>query len=318
MRIIFMGTPEFAVYSLKALLQHHEVIAVVTQPDKPKGRGKKMVATPVKAYAVEEGIPVYQPLKAREEAFVQVLQELQPDLIAVTAYGQILPESILNIPRLGCINVHGSLLPKYRGAAPMQWAVINGETKTGITTMYMAKGMDTGDMLLKTEVEISPLDNFGTVHDKMAVAGAELLIETLSALEEGSVERIAQNHEEATYSPMISKEDGKIDWTKSAKRIRDLIRGLDPIPGAYTKYGEDILKIFGAEVDTMSSHDIYGNTTNHSNICGTILEITKKGIIIQCGVGTLMVTQLQARGGKRMETDAYLRGHEMPIGSIVE
>lgn len=309
MRVIFMGTPDFAVYSLKALLTQHEVIAVVSQPDKPKGRGKKLVPTPVKEYALEQGLQVYQPEKARDPEFVTLLEELAPDVIAVTAFGQILPESILNIPKYGCINVHGSLLPQYRGAAPMQWSIINGEKVTGITTMFMAKGMDTGDMLLTTEVEITPEDNFSSVHDKMAEAGANLLLDTLSALQEGTVKRVPQDHEAATYAPMITKETGHIDWTKSAQEIIDLMRGLDPTPGAYTVYEEEPLKIFKgmqAEGDYLQ-----GKT-------GEVIDITKKGFVVKCGDGALIITELQARGKKRMAADAYLRGHAMNKGVLLQ
>ncbi|NCC16439.1 MAG: methionyl-tRNA formyltransferase [Clostridia bacterium] len=309
MRVIFMGTPDFAVYSLKALLTQHEVIAVVSQPDKPKGRGKKLVPTPVKAFALEQGIQVYQPEKARDPEFAALLKELAPDVIAVTAFGQILPESILNIPKYGCINVHGSLLPQYRGAAPMQWSIINGEKVTGITTMFMAKGMDTGDMLLKTEVEITPEDNFASIHDKLAQAGAELLLETLTALQAGTVERIPQEHEAATYSPMITKETGHIDWTKSAEEIINLMRGLDPAPAAYTIYEGEPLKLFkGSKAE---GHYPQGKM-------GEIVDITKKGFVVKCGDGALTITELQATGKKRMEAGAYLRGHAMNQGVLLQ
>jgi methionyl-tRNA formyltransferase len=309
MRVIFMGTPDFAVYSLKALLTQHEVIAVVSQPDKPKGRGKKLVPTPVKEFALTQGIPVYQPEKARDSEFVALLKELHPDVIAVTAFGQILPESILNIPEFGCINVHGSLLPKYRGAAPMQWSIINGERVTGITTMFMAKGMDTGDMLLKTEVEITPEDNFASIHDKMAEAGANLLLETLTALQAGTVTRIPQDHEAATYAPMITKETGHIDWTKSAQEIINLMRGLDPAPGSYAIYEEEPLKLFkGIKLE--------GDYRQGKP--GEVLDITKKGFVVQCGDGALTITELQATGKKRMPADAYIRGHAMNKGVLLQ
>ncbi len=309
MRVIFMGTPDFAVYSLKALLTQHEVIAVVSQPDKPKGRGKKLVPTPVKEYALEQGLTVFQPEKARDPEFVAVLKELNPDVIAVTAFGQILPESILNIPKYGCINVHGSLLPKYRGAAPMQWSIINGEKVTGITTMYMAKGMDTGDMLLKTEVEITSEDNFASIHDKMAQAGAELLLETLTALQGENVERVLQNHEEATYAPMITKETGHIDWTKNAEEIINLMRGLDPAPGAYAMYEGEPLKLFkGIKAE--------GNYPQGKP--GEVVNITKKGFVVKCGDGALTITELQATGKKRMLAEAYLRGHAINQGVLLQ
>ena len=216
MKVVFMGTPDFAVPSLEMLIEKHEVVAVVTQPDKPKGRGKKMVYPVIKEKALEHNITVLQPNKVREEEFLEVLKELNADIVVVVAYGQILPESILNMPKYGCINVHGSLLPKYRGAAPIQWSVINGEKKTGVTTMYMAKGLDSGDMLLKGEMDILEDDTFGSLRDRMSLVGAKVLEETLEKIQSGSVERIEQNHNEATYAPMIEKETGHIN----SKRIR--------------------------------------------------------------------------------------------------
>lgn len=309
MRVIFMGTPNFAVPSLEALLQYHEVVLVVTQPDKPKGRGKKMAFSPIKECALQHNIPVLQPAKVREPEFVEKLRKYQPDLIAVTAFGQILTEDILSIPKYGCINVHGSLLPKYRGAAPMQWAIIDGETVTGITTMYMAKGLDSGDMLLKGEVEITPEDTFATVHDKMAVVGANLLVETLQKLENGTLQREEQNHDAATYAPMLTKETGHIDWSKTAKEIINLIRGLNPAPAACAIYENEVLKIFKAEQTDMITE---------SQKCGEIVAVVKKGFVVKCGDGCLLVTEVQARGGKRMNADAYLRGHSMELGILLQ
>lgn len=309
MRVIFMGTPDFAVPSLEALLTKHEVVLVVTQPDKPKGRGKKMVPTPVKACALEHGIPVLQPEKVKEPEFVEQLRSYEPDLIAVTAFGQILSERILEMPKYGCINVHGSLLPKYRGAAPMQWSIIDGEKVTGITTMYMAKGLDSGDMLLKAEVEITDEDTFATIHDKMAVTGANLLLDTLDQLEAGTLERIPQDHDAATYAPMITKETGHIDWSKNRQDIINLIRGLNPVPAAYTIYEEEVLKIFGAVISDVQA-DGAAN--------GEIVAVVKKGFVVKCGDGCLLITEVQARGGKRMMTDAYLRGHAMKEGILLQ
>lgn len=309
MRVIFMGTPDFAVPSLEALLTKHEVVLVVTQPDKPKGRGKKMVPTPVKACALEHGIPVLQPEKVKEPEFVEQLRSYEPDLIAVTAFGQILSEPILEMPKYGCINVHGSLLPKYRGAAPMQWSIIDGEKVTGITTMYMAKGLDSGDMLLKAEVEITDEDTFATIHDKMAVTGANLLLDTLAQLEAGTLERIPQDHDAATYAPMITKETGHIDWSKNRQDIINLIRGLNPVPAAYTIYEEEVLKIFGASLS-----DVQANSAAN----GEIVAVVKKGFVVKCGDGCLLITEVQARGGKRMMTDAYLRGHAMKEGILLQ
>ena len=304
-----MGTPDFAVPSLEALLTKHEVVLVVTQPDKPKGRGKKMVSTPVKACALEHGIPVLQPEKVKEPEFVEQLRSYEPDLIAVTAFGQILSEPILEMPKYGCINVHGSLLPKYRGAAPMQWSIIDGEKVTGITTMYMAKGLDSGDMLLKAEVEITDEDTFATIHDKMAVTGANLLLDTLDQLEAGTLERIPQDHDAATYAPMITKETGHIDWSKNRQDIINLIRGLNPVPAAYTIYEEEVLKIFGASLS-----DVQANSAAN----GEIVAVVKKGFVVKCGDGCLLITEVQARGGKRMMTDAYLRGHAMKEGILLQ
>lgn len=309
MRVIFMGTPDFAVPSLEALLTKHEVVLVVTQPDKPKGRGKKMVPTPVKACALEHGIPVLQPEKVKEPEFVEQLRSYEPDLIAVTAFGQILSEPILEMPKYGCINVHGSLLPKYRGAAPMQWSIIDGEKVTGITTMYMAKGLDSGDMLLKAEVKITDEDTFATIHDKMAVTGANLLLDTLDQLEAGTLERIPQDHDAATYAPMITKETGHIDWSKNRQDIINLIRGLNPVPAAYTIYEEEVLKIFGAVISDVQA-DGAAN--------GEIVAVVKKGFVVKCGDGCLLITEVQARGGKRMMTDAYLRGHAMKEGILLQ
>ena len=309
MRVIFMGTPDFAVPSLEALLTKHEVVLVVTQPDKPKGRGKKMVPTPVKACALEHGIPVLQPEKVKEPEFVEQLRSYEPDLIAVTAFGQILSEPILEMPKYGCINVHGSLLPKYRGAAPMQWSIIDGEKVTGITTMYMAKGLDSGDMLLKAEVEITDEDTFATIHDKMAVTGANLLLDTLDQLEAGTLERIPQDHDAATYAPMITKETGHIDWSKNRQDIINLIRGLNPVPAAYTIYEDEVLKIFGAVISDVQADDAAN---------GEIVAVVKKGFVVKCGDGCLLITEVQARGGKRMMTDAYLRGHAMKEGILLQ
>ncbi len=309
MRIVFMGTPDFAVPSLAALMEKHDVILVITQPDKPKGRGKKMVFPPVKAFAAEHDIPVLQPEKVREHEFVEKLRACAPDLIAVAAFGQILPESILQIPKYGCINVHGSLLPKYRGAAPMQWALIDGESVTGITTMYMAKGLDSGDMLLKKEVAITPEDTFATLHDKMAQTGAALLLETLDGLEKGTISRIQQDHDAATYAPMITKETGHIDWSKNALDIIHLMHGLDPAPAAYTMYEDEVLKLYQAEKTEIAPANA---------AFGEIVAVLKKGFAVRCGDGCLLVTELQARGGKRMAADAYLRGHAMKEGVLLK
>ena len=309
MKVIFMGTPDFAVYSLKALLEEHEVVAVVTQPDKPKGRGKKLQPTPVKELAMAHGIEVLQPVKVREAEVIEKLRGYDADLIAVTAFGQILPEDILNMPKYGCINVHGSLLPEYRGAAPMQRAIIDGKKVTGITTMYMAKGMDTGDMLLKTEVEILPTDNFADLHDKMAEAGARLLLETLRGLEAGTIQRIPQEEALATYAPMLYKETGHIDWTMDGQKIIDLMRGMYPGHGAYAMLEDAPLKMFWAEREEKDYP---------AAACGEIVEVTKKDFAVKCGDGILRIKEVQAQGGKKMAADAYLRGHGLETGILLK
>lgn len=309
MKVIFMGTPDFAVPSLEMLFQKYTVCAVVTQPDKPKGRGKKMVFSPVKEKALEHGVEVLQPVKVKEPEFVEKLKSYEADSIVVVAFGQILPESILNMPLYGCINVHGSILPKYRGAAPIQWSVINGEKETGVTTMYMAKGLDSGDILFQKSFEIKPEDTYGDVYDKMSILGAEVLEHTLYSIENGEAARIAQNNEEATYAPMITKETGHIDWTKQADEIKNLIRGLVPSPNAYTIYGADSLKIWKA----------YCEEKEFKNAAaGEIVELSKEGFLVQTGKGSLRITEVQAQGGKRMSADAYRRGHEIKTGTILK
>lgn len=305
MKVLFMGTPDFAVPSLKMLLKKHEVCAVVTQPDRPKGRGKKMVPPIIKEIALEHGILVYQPEKVKESGFIEKLKELDAEIIVVVAFGQILSEEILNMPKYGCVNVHGSLLPKYRGAGPIQWAVINGDKETGVTTMMMAKGLDSGDMLLKRRMEIQQEDTYGTLHDRMALVGAEVLEETLELIEKGQAVPIAQKETEMSIAPMITKETEKIIWSKTSKEILCLIRGLSPVPGAYTNCGDEILKIWDAE-------DF--KTSDKKMQCGQIIDVTKRGFIVKTGDGSLLITQLQARGGKKMSTDAYMRGHHIEKG----
>ena len=306
MKAVFMGTPEFAVPTLQALIDHHEVLAVVTQPDKQRGRGKKMQFPPVKEKAVEYDIPVYQPQRARDEEFIEELKNLNPDVIVVVAYGQILPESILNIPKYGCINVHGSLLPKYRGAAPIQWAVLDGEEKTGITTMYMEKGLDTGDMIDKAEVVLDKKETAGSLHDKLMVLGANLLLETLKKLEDGTAVREKQNDEESCYAKMLSKDMGQIDFTKSAREIECLIRGMNPWPSAYTFLNGKTLKVWKCKVSTEKT----------DAVPGTIFLADKEGIHTACGEGVLILTEIQLEGKKRMETEAFLRGYHIENGIV--
>ncbi|MDD4370510.1 MAG: methionyl-tRNA formyltransferase [Anaerostipes sp.] len=307
MKVIFMGTPEFAVPTLEKLIEQHEVLAVVSQPDKQKGRGKKVLMTPVKEKAVEHDLLVLQPERARDEEFTAKLQELKPDVIVVVAYGQILPESILNIPKYGCINVHGSLLPKYRGAGPIQWAVLNGEKETGITTMYMGKGLDTGDMIDKVSIELDSKETAGSLHDKLMNQGAKLLIETLEKLENHTAVRTKQNDQESSYAPMLTKEMGQIDFTKSAKEIECLIRGLNPWPSAYTKLNGKVMKVWDADVRMWTGDEKPG----------TIVDITKKSIVVAAGENALDLKEIQLAGKKRMQVQAFLPGYEVRVGTVL-
>ena len=308
MKIVFMGTPEFAVPTLDALVKKHDVLAVYTQPDKPKGRGKKMLFSAVKEKAVEYGLPVYQPVKIREPEFVEVLKNFAPDVIVVVAFGQILSEEILNIPRYGCINVHGSILPEYRGAAPIQWSVIHGKEYGGVTTMYMAKGLDSGDMILKKEEKILESDTYGTLYDRLSVIGADLLTETLDLIEKGEAPRIPQDDSKATLAPMITREMEHIDWKNSAEDIVNLIKGLNPQPVAYTLFNGEKLKIWFAETEK----------TEYKGVPGEIVDVRKKDFVVMTGNGAVAVKEVQAQGGKKMTADAYMRGHAIEKGTILE
>lgn len=310
MRVVFMGTPDFAVETLKALIASgHEVAAVVTRPDKPRGRGKSMQFTPVKEEAVKAGIPVYQPLKVRDEEFVEFLRKLAPEVIVVVAFGQIIPKSILQMPRYGCVNVHASLLPKYRGAAPIQWAVLDGEEKSGVTTMQMDDGIDTGDMLLKEEVILEKTETGGSLFEKLSTVGAQLLIKTLDALETGAVTPEKQPEDSPTaYAAMMTKEMGKISWEKEAKEIERLVRGLNPWPSAYTRLEGKTLKIWGSEAEEKESH----------LAAGTVTGSDKEAFYVQTGKGILKVTELQLEGKKRMDAGAFLRGYPVKKGTILE
>ncbi len=309
MKILFMGTPDFAVPVLKELINKHTVTAVISQPDKPKGRGKKLQPTPVKALAEENNIPVYQPDRIKNEEFVDFLKGIEADIFVVVAYGQILSQEILDIPKYGCINVHGSLLPKYRGAAPIQWSIINGESKTGVTIMYMVKALDSGDMILKKEIEIDDEDTYETLHDKMAPLGANALIEALELIEMGNVNAEKQDDSLTCYASMITKDMGLIDWNKTSREIRNKIRGFNPVPAAYTHYKDDVIKIFKADII-----DGYENGD-----CGEVLAINKKlGFAVKTGDGALMIKEVQAKGGKRMNCADYMRGHEIKVGEILK
>ena len=304
MRVVFMGTPEFAVPTLEALIQEHEVIGVYTQPDKPKGRGKAMAFPPVKEKALEHNLPVYQPVKVREASVVAELEAMNPDAIVVVAFGQILPESILNIPKYGCINVHASLLPKYRGAAPMQWAIIDGEKETGITTMYMAKGLDTGDMILKATTPIGPKETGETLHDRMSVMGGPLILETLKQIEAGTAPKIKQDDSLSCYASMLDKEMGCIDWNKDAASIERLIRGLNSWPSAYTFWNEKTLKIWDSEVVECSDE---GEN-------GTVIAKDKISFTVKCGENALKILEVQLQGKKRMAAQAFLVGNQVETG----
>lgn len=307
MKLLFMGTPEFSVPTLEALISAgHEVIGVITQPDKPKGRGKEMQSPPVKEAAQKHGITVYQPQKVRDPEFVNVIENLNPEAIVVIAFGQILPKAILDIPKYGCINIHASLLPKFRGSAPIQWAVIEGEKETGITTMYMDVGVDTGDMLLKKVISIEEKETGGSLHDKLAQAGGPLIIETLSMLEKGTAVRIKQNDAMSTYAKMLDKKLGEIDWSLPAEQIERLIRGLNPWPSAYTYLHGKTLKIWDAEVITK----------DYAGQAGEITEITKDSIIVKTGRAALAIRLLQLEGKKKMEADSFLRGNPLNTGVI--
>lgn len=306
MRIVFMGTPDFAVPSLQALLDNgYNVVGVFCQPDRPKGRGNKLTACPVKELALSAGIPVFQPERIKRAEGVQMLKSCAPDLCVTAAFGQLLSQEILDIPPLGTVNVHSSLLPKHRGSAPINWAIIKGDSVTGVTTMFTDIGMDTGDMLLRRETPIGDTENAGGLSDRLAVMGAELLVETLRALEAGTLVRTPQNPEEATYEPKMDKALGMIDWTKSAKEIDWLVRGTTPWPGAYTALGDGNMKVFEVRV--------CGNKTNAAP--GTVLAAdAKAGLVVACGDAQLELTQIQMPGAKRMAARDYLRGHGIETG----
>ena len=300
-----MGTPDFSVGALKALAENgYEIAGVVTQPDKPRGRGKASAMTPVKEAALELGLTVYQPARVREQSFMDTVRALNPDVIVVSAFGQIIPKALLELPRYGCVNIHASLLPKYRGAAPIQWAVMDGEPVSGVTIMQMDEGLDTGDMLAKTEVPLEPDETGGSLFDKLSRAGAELLIRTLPALEQGTLTPEKQPLESPTaYARMIRKEDGRIDWNLEAEAIEQRIRGLNPWPSAYTELTGKILKIWRAEVLPKES----GQTP------GTVTEAGKGGFCVQTGKGVLRLLEVQLEGKKRMDAQAFLRGfHAVP------
>lgn len=308
MRIIYMGTPEFAVPVLESLVQSkHEVIAVVTQPDKQKGRGKAVSFPPVKEKALEYNIPVYQPVKAKDPAFMDFLETLKPDCIVVLAFGQILPKRILDMPKYGCINVHASLLPAYRGAAPMQWCIIDGQKETGITIMQMDAGIDTGDMLNRIVVPIAEKETGESLHDKMAVLGGPLLLETLEQAEAGTLKPEKQDDSKSCYAKMLTKELGNIDWNKSAVELERLVRGLNSWPSAYTSFRGKTLKVWEADVVQQ----------NRTSVAGQIVDISGGTICVQTGDGILKLLEVQLEGKKRMKADAFLNGYRLEVGEIL-
>jgi len=318
LKILFMGTPDFARESLEAVYNAgYEILGVVTNPDKPKGRGMKMVASPVKEFALEKGLTVYQPEKVRKnEEFIEKIKSLNPDVICVVAYGKILPKEILEIPKYGCINVHGSLLPKYRGAAPIQWAVLNGDKETGVTTMYMDIGMDTGDMILKEKVEVGEDETTGELWDRLSKIGAKLLVETLKQIEEGTAPREKQG-EEFTMAPMLNKEMSKINWDEqTAKNIKNLVRGLNPIMGAYTFLDEKKIKFW--KVDIAKQDEIIADNIEILKNGTVILSNPKDGLFIKTKDGILKVLEIQGENAKRMSIGDFLRGNSIEEFEVFE
>lgn len=308
MNIVFMGTPDFAVPSLSKLINTYGVSAVFTQPDKPKGRGKKMAYSEVKEEALKYGIPVYQPIKLKDDAeLIQKLKDLQPDFIIVVAFGQLLPKEVLDIPKFGCINLHGSLLPMYRGAAPIQWAVINGEKVSGNTTMLMDVGLDTGDMILKDEVQITNNMTAGELYDILKVRGADLLVESIEGIANGSM-TLEKQGDETFYAKPLDKNIANINWCKQASEIHNLVRGLNPWPIAYTSYKEDRMKIYETEVSDEES----------SKEPGTIIDVSKKGLKVSCKEGVLIIKKVQFPNGKPLTIEQYINGHEIEKNIILK
>ena len=313
MRIIFMGTPEFAVPVLESLINsRHEVVAVVTQPDRPKGRGKNMQFSPVKECALAHNIPVMQPVNVSVPEVIDELRAYEPELIVVVAFGQFVTKKIREMPKYGCINVHASLLPKYRGAGPIQWAVINGEKESGVTTMYMCREIDKGDMLLKDTVTLDPKETGDSLHDKLSMMGGPLLLKTIDQLEDGSAVRIPQCEEESTYAPKLEKTMGNMDWTMDADRIERLVRGLNSWPGTFTKIHGKTVKIWDCDVvrqETLTENQAAAKP-------GTVIVSEKDQLIVKAGNGALSLRMLQPEGKKNMTVDAYLRGYPIAQGEL--
>lgn len=313
MRIIFMGTPDFAVPVLQSLINsRHEVVAVVTQPDRPKGRGKNMQFSPVKECALAHNIPVMQPVNVSVPEVIDELRAYEPELIVVVAFGQFVTKKIREMPKYGCINVHASLLPKYRGAGPIQWAVINGEKESGVTTMYMCREIDKGDMLLKDTVTLDPKETGDSLHDKLSMMGGPLLLKTIDQLEDGSAVRIPQCEEESTYAPKLEKTMGNIDWTMDADRIERLVRGLNSWPGTFTKIHGKTVKIWDCDVvrqETLTENQAAAKP-------GTVIVSEKDQLIVKAGNGALSLRMIQPEGKKNMTVDAYLRGYPIAQGEL--
>lgn len=308
MKVIFMGTPDFSVGTLEAIIEAgHEVVLAVTQPDKPKGRGKAVQFSPVKEAALAHNIPVFQPKKIREPENIEELRKYDADIMVVIAFGQILPKEILEMTPYGCVNVHASLLPKYRGAAPIQWAVIDGEKTSGVTTMQMDEGLDTGDMILKDEITLEENETGGSLHDKLADMGARLLVETLTALENKTATFEKQGESPTAYARMLDKKLGQIDWNEEAVKLERLIRGLNPWPAAYTTWEEKTMKIWEAQVKEEETE----------KEPGTIVSVEKDGFFVQTGKGQLKITALQIPGKKRMDAGAFLRGYHLEVGTLL-
>ena len=312
MNIVYMGTPDIAAEVLKALYHAgHNIIAAVTKQDKPKGRGKQVQYPPVKELALSLGIPIYQPKRVREPEFIETLQKLNPEIIIVTAFGQILPKTVLELPKYGCVNVHASLLPKYRGAAPIQWSIIDGEEKTGITIMHMDEGVDTGDMICKVEVPLAKKETYGSLHDKLAAAAGPLLVKALSDIEAGKAERIKQDDNKFSYARILDKSLGHIDFNQPAEKIERLIRGLNPWPSAYTVLDGKMLKIWDADV-------LKAEGQSKQFKPAEVIETTKNALLIQTAEGILAVKELQLEGKKRMTAENFLRGYEVKTKTLLQ
>ena len=309
MQIVFMGTSDFALPALQVLhASRHQIVLVITQPDRPRGRGLRLSPPAVKELALSLNLPVIQPLKIKDPAVIQQLQALKPQIILVVAYGQFLPEQILSLPKYGCVNLHPSLLPKYRGPAPIPWAILQGEEKTGVTTMFIGEGVDAGPILLQEEIEIEPMDTAATLHDKLAIVGAELLLKTIQGLEKGEVSPIPQPEELASYTSKLKKEDGQIDWKRSAQQVHNQVRAMNPWPGAYTFYSGYLLKVWQTRICS-AERIVIGREP------GEILGIEDEGIEVQTGDQPLLITEIQRPGGQRMPVKEYIKGHPLCPGT---